>query len=196
MLMSQLADTIFTKKWLKMLFFSSNNELTRDCFLVMFLALCFLGGFLMKTYLPKIDKLNRTVDEQPRKWHLIDADGMVLGKVATKAADLLRGKNKPTFTPHLDTGDFVVVINAEKIVLTGQKETEKVMSTFSGWRGGQKRFTPADVRAKHPERLVERAVRGMIPRNRLGRQIFKKLKVYAGSDHPHKAQAPALLKLD
>lgn len=196
MLMSQLADTIFTKKWLKMLFFSSNNELTRDWFLVMSSALYFLGGFMMKTYLPKIDKLNRTVDEQPRKWHLIDADGMVLGKVATKAADLLRGKNKPTFTPHLDTGDFVVVINAEKIVLTGQKETEKVMSTFSGWRGGQKRFTPADVRAKHPERLVERAVRGMIPRNRLGRQIFKKLKVYAGSDHPHKAQAPALLKLD
>jgi large subunit ribosomal protein L13 len=196
MLMSQLADTIFTKKMTKNAVFSSNNELTRDCFLVMFPVLCFLGGFLMKTYLPKIDKLNRTVDEQPRKWHLIDADGMVLGKVATKAADLLRGKNKPTFTPHLDTGDFVVVINAEKIVLTGQKETEKVMSTFSGWRGGQKRFTPADVRAKHPERLVERAVRGMIPRNRLGRQIFKKLKVYAGSDHPHKAQAPALLKLD
>ena len=134
----------------------------------------------MKTYLPKIDKLNRTVDEQPRKWHVIDADGAVLGKVATKAADLLRGKNKATFTPHLDTGDFVVVINAEKV---------------SGWRGGQKKFTPADVRAKHPERLVERAVRGMIPRNRLGRQIIKKLKVYAGPEHPHKAQAPAALEL-
>ncbi|MEC8972963.1 MAG: uL13 family ribosomal protein, partial [Verrucomicrobiota bacterium] len=83
----------------------------------------------------------------------------------------------------------------EKVVLTGRKETEKVMSTFSGWRGGQKRFTPADVRAKHPERLVERAVRGMIPRNRLGRQIIKKLKVYAGPEHPHKAQAPAALEL-
>ena len=149
----------------------------------------------MKTYLPKIDKLNRTIDEQPRKWHIIDADGGVLGKVATKAADVLRGKNKPTFTPHLDTGDFVVVINAEKVVLTGKKETEKVMTTYSGYRGGLKKFSPADVRAKHPERLVEKAVKGMIPRNRLGRQIFKKLKVYAGPDHPHKAQAPAALEL-
>ena len=149
----------------------------------------------MKTYLPKIDKLNRTIDEQPRKWQIIDADGDVLGKVATKAADILRGKNKPNFTPHLDTGDFVVVINAEKVVLTGKKETEKVMTTYSGYRGGLKKFSPADVRAKHPERLVEKAVKGMIPRNRLGRQIFKKLKVYAGSDHPHKAQAPAALEL-
>ena len=149
----------------------------------------------MKTYLPKIDKLNRTIDEQPRKWHIIDADGAVMGKVATKAADVLRGKNKPTFTPHLDTGDFVVVINAEKVVLTGKKETEKVMTTYSGYRGGLKKFSPADVRAKHPERLVEKAVKGMIPRNRLGRQIFKKLKVYAGPDHPHKAQAPAALEL-
>jgi large subunit ribosomal protein L13 len=149
----------------------------------------------MKTYLPKIDKLNRTIDEQPRKWHIIDADGAVLGKVATKAANLLRGKNKPTFTPHLDTGDFVVVINAEKVVLTGKKETEKVMTTYSGYRGGLKKFSPADVRAKHPERLVEKAVKGMIPRNRLGRQIFKKLNVYAGPDHPHKAQAPVALEL-
>ncbi len=149
----------------------------------------------MKTYLPKIDKLNRTIDEQPRKWHIIDADGAVLGKVATKAANFLRGKNKPTFTPHLDTGDFVVVINAEKVVLTGKKETEKVMTTYSGYRGGLKKFSPADVRAKQPERLVEKAVKGMIPRNRLGRQIFKKLKVYAGPDHPHKAQAPAALEL-
>lgn len=149
----------------------------------------------MKTYLPKIDKLNRTVDEQSRKWHIIDANGAVLGKVATKAADVLRGKNKPTFTPHLDTGDFVVVINAEKVVLTGKKETEKVMTSYSGFRGGLKKFSPADVRAKHPERLVEKAVKGMIPRNRLGRQIFKKLKVYAGPDHPHKAQAPAALEL-
>ena len=149
----------------------------------------------MKTYLPKIDKLNRTIDEQPRKWHIIDADGAVLGKVATKAADVLRGKNKATFTPHLDTGDFVVVISSEKVVLTDKKETEKVMTTYSGYRGGLKKFSPADVRAKHPERLVEKAVKGMIPRNRLGRQIFKKLKVYAGPDHPHKAQAPAALEL-
>jgi len=149
----------------------------------------------MKTYLPKIDKLNRDIDGQPRKWHVIDANGAVLGKVATMAANILRGKNKPTFTPHLDTGDFVVVINAEKVVLSGKKETDKVMTTYSGWRGGQKQFSPADVRAKHPERLIERAVKGMIPRNRLGRQIFKKLKIYAGADHPHGAQAPTICEI-
>ena len=149
----------------------------------------------MKTYLPKIDKLNRDIDGQPRKWHVIDANGAVLGKVATMAANILRGKNKPTFTPHLDTGDFVVVINAEKVVLSGKKETDKVITTYSGWRGGQKQFSPADVRAKHPERLIERAVKGMIPRNRLGRQIFKKLKIYAGADHPHGAQAPTIREI-
>jgi large subunit ribosomal protein L13 len=149
----------------------------------------------MKTYLPKIDKLNRDIDEQPRKWHVIDANGAVLGKVATMAANILRGKNKPTFTPHLDTGDFVVVINAEKVVLSGKKESDKVMTTYSGWRGGQKQFSPADVRAKHPERLIERAVKGMIPRNRLGRQIFKKLKIYAGTDHPHGAQSPTICEI-
>ena len=127
----------------------------------------------MKTYLPKIDKLNRTIDEQPRKWHIIDADGAVLGKVATKAANLLRGKNKPTFTPHLDTGDFVVVINAEKVVLTGKKETEKVMTTYSGYRGGLKKFSPADVRAKHPERLVEKAVKGHDPPQPAGPADFQ-----------------------
>ena len=125
-----------------------------------------------------------------RAWWVVDAEGESIGRVASKVATVLRGKHKATFTPHVDTGDFVVVINADKVVLTGNKETDKVMSTFSGWRGGQKRFTPADVRAKHPERLVERAVKGMIPHNRLGRQIFKKLKVYAGADHPHGAQAP------
>ena len=104
-------------------------------------------------------------------------------------------ENKPTFTPHLDTGDFVVVINAEKVVLSGKKETDKVMTTYSGWRSGQKQFSPADVRAKHPERLIERAVKGMIPRNRLGRQIFKKLKIYAGADHPHGAQAPTIREI-
>ena len=111
------------------------------------------------------------------------------------AANILRGKNKPTFTPHLDTGDFVVIINAEKVALSGNKESDKIMTTYSGWRGGQKSFSPADVRAKHPERLIERAVKGMIPRNRLGRQIFKKLKVYAGEDHPHGAQAPVICEI-
>jgi large subunit ribosomal protein L13 len=175
-------------------FFSSNNVLTRSLFLILFPPLYF-KGFWMKTYLPKIDKLNRDVDEQPRKWHVIDANGAVLGKVATMAANILRGKNKPTFTPHLDTGDFVVIINAEKVALSGNKESDKIMTTYSGWRGGQKSFSPADVRAKHPERLIERAVKGMIPRNRLGRQIFKKLKVYAGGDHPHGAQAPVICEI-
>ena len=161
-----------------MLFFSSNNELTRDCFLVMFSVLCFLGGFLMKTYLPKIDKLNRTVDEQPRKWHLIDADGRVLGKVATKAADLLRGKNKPTFTPHLDTGDFVVVINAEKIRVTGNKLQDKIYTNYSGYPGGLRKRTLEKVLETRPEYALERAIKGMLPKNALGRNMMKKVLIY------------------
>ena len=111
----------------------------------------------MKTFLPKIDM-------QRRKWRIIDADGQVLGVVAEKAANILRGRDKPTYTPHMDTGDFVVVINAEKVRVTGRKETNKVYTRFSGWRGGQKRETVADVRAKHPERLIMRAVKACSPR--------------------------------
>jgi len=140
----------------------------------------------MKTFLPK-------VDVQRRHWRVIDANGAVLGRLATQVADALRGKDKPTFTPHLDAGDFVVVINAEKVVLTGKKETAKEYMTYSGWKGGEKRRTVAQVRQKHPERLVEHAVRGMLPKNRLGDQLFTKLKVYPGDKHPHAAQQPATL---
>ncbi|MEN9778364.1 MAG: hypothetical protein RJB04_2119 [Verrucomicrobiota bacterium] len=137
----------------------------------------------MKTFLPK-------VDIQRRQWRIIDANGAVLGRLACQVADALRGKDKPTFAPHLDGGDFVVVINAEKVVLTGKKESDKQYMTYSGWKGGEKRRTVAQIREKHPERLVEHAVRGMLPKNRLGDQLYTKLKVYAGSAHPHAAQQP------
>jgi len=140
----------------------------------------------MKTYLPKVD-LNQ------RKWHVIDADGAVLGRLAVQVADILRGKNKPTFTPHLDAGDFVVVINAEKVAVTGKKETQKEFMTYSGWKGGERFRTVAEIRAKHPEKLITHAVKGMVPKNRLGRVLMTKLKVYKGSEHPHSAQQPAPL---
>jgi large subunit ribosomal protein L13 len=142
----------------------------------------------MKTYLPKVN-----LDE--RKWHVIDADGVVLGRLAAKVADVLRGKNKPVFTPNLDAGDFVVVINAEKVAVSGNKETGKVYMTYSGWKGGEKFKSVAQVRARHPEELIHRAVKGMIPKNRLGRQLLTKLKVYKGADHPHAAQQPSALKI-
>ncbi len=129
-------------------------------------------------------------EEQKPRWYVIDANGMVLGKVAERAANLLRGKGKPTFTPHVDTGDFVVVINAEKVVLTGKKETQKQYMTYSQYPGKEKRITAAALRARHPEKLIEHAVKGMMPRNRLGRQMITKLKVYAGTVHPHVAQKP------
>src|SRR6476660_6535823 len=141
----------------------------------------------MKTYLPKVDL-------QQRKWHVIDADGAVLGRLAAQVADILRGKNKPVFTPHLDAGDFVVVINAEKVVVTGKKETDKKFMTYSGWKGGEKYTSVAQVRAKHPEKLITHAVRGMIPKNRLGRVLMTKLKVYKGDKHPHEAQQPQALE--
>lgn len=140
----------------------------------------------MKTHLPKIN-----LDQ--RKWHVIDADGAVLGRLAAQVANVLRGKNKPTFTSHLDAGDFVVVINAEKIRVTGKKETDKEYMTYSGWKGGEKYATVGQIRAKHPELLIERAVKGMIPKNRLGRVLLTKLKVYKGAAHPHSAQQPATL---
>ncbi len=141
----------------------------------------------MKTYLPKVN-----LDE--RKWHVIDADGAVLGRLAVQVADILRGKNKPSYTAHLDAGDFVVVINAEKVKLTGKKETDKEYMTYSGWKGGEKYRNVATVRAQHPEELIHRAVKGMIPKNRLGRGLLTKLKVYKGPNHPHAAQKPAALK--
>ena len=142
----------------------------------------------MKTYLPKVD-LNQ------RKWHVIDADGAVLGRLAVQVANVLRGRNKPTYTPHLDNGDFVVVINAEKVRVTGAKETDKEYMTYSGWKGGEKYRSVAQVRAKRPEELIHRAVKGMVPKNRLGRRLLTKLKVYKGSQHPHAAQNPAALTI-
>jgi large subunit ribosomal protein L13 len=141
----------------------------------------------MKTYLPKVN-----VNE--RKWHVIDADGAVLGRLAAQVADILRGKNKPVYTPHLDAGDFVVVINAEKVRVKGKKETAKEYMTYSGWKGGEKYATVEQIRARHPELLIERAVKGMIPKNRLGRVLLTKLKVFKGPKHTHAAQKPEALK--
>jgi large subunit ribosomal protein L13 len=129
-------------------------------------------------------------EEVKRQWWVIDAADQVLGRVAVKAANLLRGKEKAIFTPHVDTGDFVIVINAEKVRLTGKKETDKVYTSFSGYVGGHKSENVKSRRARHPELLVEKAVKGMIPHNRLGRAIYTKLKVYAGAEHPHAAQQP------
>jgi large subunit ribosomal protein L13 len=129
-------------------------------------------------------------NEVQRQWWVIDAADQVLGRVAVKAANLLRGKEKAIFTPHVDTGDFVIVINADKVRVTGKKETAKSYMSFSGYVGGHKTETLKARRARRPELLIESAVKGMIPHNRLGRQIFTKLKVYSGSEHPHFAQQP------
>lgn len=142
----------------------------------------------MKTFSAK-------ASEVPRKWWVIDASNQVLGKVAVKAANLLRGKEKIVFTPHVDTGDFVIVINAEKVRLTGKKEEQKTFMSFSGYVGGHKSENARARRMRHPELLVERAVRGMIPHNRLGRRVYRKLKVYCGDSHPHAAQLPEVVKL-
>ena len=140
----------------------------------------------MKTYLPKVN-----LDQ--RKWHVVDANGAILGRLAVQIANILRGKNKPVFTAHLDAGDFVVVINAEKIAVTGKKETEKFFMSYSGWRGGEKYKSVADIRAKHPEKLIMHAVKGMLPKNRLADVLLTKLKVYKGDRHPHAAQMPTAL---
>jgi large subunit ribosomal protein L13 len=129
-------------------------------------------------------------NEVQRRWWVIDAADQVLGRVAVKAANLLRGKEKSIFTSHVDTGDFVVVINADKVRVTGKKETAKTYMSFSGYVGGHKSESFRQRRARHPELLIEGAVKGMIPHNRLGRQIITKLKVYKGSEHPHAAQNP------
>lgn len=141
----------------------------------------------MKTHLPKPDM-------QKRPWRVIDAKGAVLGRLAVQVADALRGKDKPVYTPHLDAGDFVVVINAEQVVLTGKKETDKVYMSYSGWKGGERYRNVAEVRATHPDRLILHAVKGMLPKNRLGDRLLTKLKVYTGGAHPHVAQKPAAVK--
>ena len=142
-----------------------------------------------KTYLPPHDN-------QEQQWYIVDAADQRLGRLATEIAMILRGKNKPTFTPHMDTGDFVIVVNAEKVAVTGKKSTQKVYRRHSGRPGGMKTETFAKLQERLPERIVEQAVRGMLPKNSLGRQLFTKLKVYAGSSHPHEAQKPEELKIN
>jgi large subunit ribosomal protein L13 len=142
-----------------------------------------------KTVLPTIDNLDH-------KWYVIDAEGQRLGRLATEVATILRGKNKPTFTPHMDTGDFVIIINAEKIEVTGRKREQKLYRRHSGRPGGMKEETFEKLQVRLPERIVESAVRGMLPKNSLGRKLFTKLKVYAGPSHPHTAQQPETLVIN
>ncbi|MGE5198038.1 MAG: 50S ribosomal protein L13 [Rhodospirillaceae bacterium] len=130
-----------------------------------------------------------------RKWHVIDADGLVLGRVATKAARLLMGKHRPSYTTFLDAGDHVIVVNASRVKLTGRKEEQKIYRRHSGYEGGLREERAKDVRARRPVRLVEEAVRGMLPKTTLGDAMYRKLKVYAGPDHPHTAQKPTKLEV-
>lgn len=129
------------------------------------------------------------------RWHVIDADGQVLGRIATVAARLLQGKHKPTYTPFIDTGDHVVVVNAKKVKLTGRKEDQKIYRQHSGYEGGLREERARVVRAKRPQRLVEEAIRGMLPKTKMGDAMYRKLKVYAGPDHPHAAQKPTKLEV-
>ena len=130
-----------------------------------------------------------------RQWHVIDADGMVLGRVATKAARLLMGKHRPTYTTFLDTGDHVIIVNASRVKLTGRKEEQKIYRRHSGYEGGLREERAKDVRARRPIRIVEEAVRGMLPKTTLGDAMYRKLKVYAGPEHPHAAQKPTKLEV-
>lgn len=130
-----------------------------------------------------------------RDWYVIDAQGQTLGRLATRIATLLRGKHKPVYTPHVDCGDYVIVVNAEKIHVTGQKMSQKIYYRHSGYPGGLKQVTLRDQLKKFPDRVIETAVRGMLPKNRLGRRMFKKLKVYSGPTHPHQAQQPESIQL-
>lgn len=129
-------------------------------------------------------------NEIERKWYVIDAEGKVLGRLASEIASVLRGKRKPIFTPHVDCGDFVIVINADKVVLTGNKLNQKIYAYHTGYPGGRREVVYAEMMEKRPEKVIELAVKGMLPKNRLGRKMIKKLKVYTGSEHPHTAQAP------
>jgi large subunit ribosomal protein L13 len=144
-----------------------------------------------RTWSPKLADLNTD-----RRWYVVDAEGKTLGRLATVIAATLRGKRKPTFTPHADMGDFVIVVNAEKVVLTGKKETQKFYFRHSGYPGGLRRRSVREVRATHPERLIQSAVRGMLPHNALGERQLRKLKVYVGPNHPHAAQQPQPLPLE
>lgn len=142
----------------------------------------------MKTFSAK-------ADEVKREWYLVDATGKTLGRLATEIARRLRGKHKPEYTPHVDTGDYIVVVNAEKVQVTGRKTEDKMYYHHTGYVGNMKSINFADLRAKAPERIIEIAVKGMLPKNSLGRQMFRKLKVYAGSEHKHVAQQPQALEV-
>ncbi len=137
-----------------------------------------------------------TPENRQRDWYVVDADGKTLGRLATQLADVLRGKRKPEYTPHCDTGDFVVVVNAEKIAVTGRKLEQKTYWRHSGYPGGIRSRTLAEMLDRQPEEVIRKAVKGMLPRNRLGRQQLTKLKVYAGTDHPHAAQQPKPLEIE
>jgi large subunit ribosomal protein L13 len=142
----------------------------------------------MKTYQAKKEELSY-------QWYLVNAEGKVLGRLATELAKILRGKNKPTYTPHLDTGDFVIIINAEKVMLTGKKMKDKIYAHHSGYPGGFKEINAEKLLAKKPTEMIRIAVKGMLPKNSLGRQMIRKLKIYAGPNHPHEAQKPTLLQI-
>ena len=143
----------------------------------------------MKTYVPKASSIDR-------KWHLVDADGKIMGRMATEIATILRGKDKPEFTPHLDVGDYVVVVNAEKVGLTGKKWDQKLHRYHTRFRGGFRQIPYRRLRKNHPEAVIKLAVKGMLPKNKLGRRLLKKLKVYAGPDHPHQGQNPVTMEND
>ncbi len=149
----------------------------------------FIGGTRVKTYHAKPGEVDR-------EWVVIDAADQVLGRVATKAAHILRGKHKPQYTPHVDTGDFVIIVNADKIRVTGTKASSKTYKRFSGYPGGLRSETLEEAMAKHPEHVVEHAVQGMLPKNSLGRKMARKLKVHAGSEHPHEAQKPRKIEME
>ena len=140
----------------------------------------------MQTYMANPDKIER-------KWYVVDAEGQTLGRLASGIASVLRGKNKPQFTPHVDTGDYVIVVNADKIKVTGKKLEQKIYYNHSDYVGGMKETTLKEMLAKHPERVIEHAVKGMLPKGPLGRQMYTKLHVYAGAEHPHAAQKPETL---
>jgi large subunit ribosomal protein L13 len=141
----------------------------------------------MKTY-------QATKEELDRKWYLVNAEGKVLGRLSTELAKILKGKNKPTYTPHLDTGDFVIVVNAGKVTLTGKKLKDKIYYHHTGYPGGIKQMTAEKLLAKKPTEMIRMAVKGMLPKNSLGRQMLRKLKIYAGPNHPHEAQRPIALE--
>jgi large subunit ribosomal protein L13 len=147
------------------------------------------AGAMNKTSVPSIDSIDR-------QWYLVDAENQTLGRLATEVASVLRGKNKASYTPHLDTGDFVIVVNADKIRVSGNKAQDKLYRRHSGRPGGMKVETFAHLQERLPERIVEKAIKGMLPHNALGRQLFRKLKVYRGAEHPHAAQQPKPLALD